>query len=119
MFGVAGNTIDAMMRASTRRALTAADVVVNVPLDEYGSLDWRRAADLMDEGYRAAESMRDRLLPLAVSEADFEAWRRGRQARRRTELPAPAFVELEGLRRQRHEAAECAAGASRRGARST
>ncbi len=97
MFGVAGNTIDAMMRASTRRALAAADVIVHVPLDEYGSLDWRRAADLMDEGYKAAESMREQLLPLAVSEADFEKWRRERLARRKTELPAPAFLELEGF----------------------
>jgi NTE family protein len=41
--------------------------------------------------------MRDRLLPLAVSEADFDAWRRVRQGRRRTALPPPAFVELEGF----------------------
>ena len=71
MFGVAGNTLDAMMRASTRRALAAADVVVDVPLDQYGSLDWRRAGSLIEEGYRAAEAMRDRLLPLAVSETEF------------------------------------------------
>ena len=44
MLGVAGNTLDAMMRASTRRAIAAADVVINVPLEKYGSLDWRRAA---------------------------------------------------------------------------
>ena len=97
MFGIAGTTLDAMMRASTRRALVAADVIINVPLEEYGSLDWRRADELIDEGYRAAESMRDRLLPLAVSEADYAAWRADRQARRRSELPAPAFVELEGI----------------------
>jgi NTE family protein len=97
MFGVAGNSLDAMMRASTRRALAAADVVVDVPLEKYGSLDWRRAADLIHEGYKAAEAMRDRLLPLAVSEADFEAWRVARQARRRTELPAPSFIQLEGF----------------------
>ena len=97
MFGVAGNTLDAMMRASTRRAIAAADVVVTVPLSEYGSLDWRRAADLIEEGYRAAEAMRDRLLPLAVSEADYEAWRSRRQGRRRTELPPPAFIQLEGF----------------------
>jgi NTE family protein len=97
MFGVAGETIDAMMRASTKRALASADVVINVPLKEYGSLDWRRADDLMDEGYRAAEAMRDQLLPLAVSQADFEAWRRARQARRRSELPVPSFIELEGF----------------------
>jgi NTE family protein len=97
MFGVASNTLDAMMRASTKRALDAADVVVNVPLEQYGSLDWRRANALMDEGYRAAEAMRDRLLPLAVSEADFHAWRTARQGRRRTELPAPSFIELDGF----------------------
>jgi NTE family protein len=97
MLGVAGSTVDAMMRASTRRAITAADVVINVPLEKYGSLDWRRAAALIDEGYRAAEAMRDRLLPLAVSEAAFEAWRRTRQARRLKELPPPAFIAAEGF----------------------
>ena len=29
--------------------------------------------------------------------AEFEAWRRGRQARRLKELPPPAFIELEGF----------------------
>jgi NTE family protein len=97
MFGVAGNALDAMMRASTKRALAAADVTVNVPLAKYGSLDWRRAADLIEEGYRAAESMRDRLLPFSVSDAEFAAWRLARHERRRTELPTPAFIELDGF----------------------
>ncbi len=97
MFGVAGNTLDAMMRASTRRALASADVVINVPLREFGSLDWRRADELILEGYRAAEAMRDQLLPLAVSEAEFEAWRKSRLARRRTELPVPTFIQADGF----------------------
>ena len=33
LLGVAGNTLDAMMRASTRRAIASADVVINVPLE--------------------------------------------------------------------------------------
>ena len=97
MLGVAGNTLDAMMRASTRRAITAADVIINVPLEKYGSLDWRRAEALIDEGYRAAEAMRDQLLPFAVSESEFETWRSGRRARRLKELPPPAFIEAEGF----------------------
>ena len=97
MLGVAGNTLDAMMRASTRRAMASADVVINVPLSEYGSLDWRRAPELIEEGYRAAEAMRDQLLPLAVSEAEFEAWRKTRQSRRLRDLPAPAFIDSEGF----------------------
>ena len=97
MLGVAGNALDVMMRASTRRALASADVVIDVPLATYGSLDWRRAPDLIAEGYRAAEAMRDRLLPLALGETEYEAWRRARQDRRRTGLPTPAFIDLEGF----------------------
>jgi NTE family protein len=97
MLGVAGNTLDAMMRASTRRAIVSADVVINVPAQTFGSLDWRRAAELIDVGYRAAEAMRDQLLPLAVSEAEYETWRQARQGRRRTELPAPAFIQADGF----------------------
>jgi NTE family protein len=97
LLGVAGNALDAMMRASTRRAITAADVIINVPLEKYGSLDWRRADALIDEGYRAAEAMRDQLLPFAVSETEFEAWRQGRQARRLKDLPSPAFIDSEGF----------------------
>jgi NTE family protein len=97
MLGVASNTLDAMMRASTRRAIAAADVIINVPLAQYGSLDWRRAAALIEEGYRAAEAMRAELLPLAVSETEFEEWRRGRQARRRRELPPPAYIQADGF----------------------
>ena len=97
MLGLTSETMEAMMRASTRRALMSADVVVNVPLKEYGSLDWRRAPDLIDEGYRAAEAMRDQLLPFAVTESEFEAWRAARQARRRTAMPLPTFVQLDGF----------------------
>jgi len=97
MFSVAGSSLDAMMRASTRRSIAAADVVITVPLEKYGSLDWRRAPALIDEGYRAAEAMRDRLLPFAVSEEAFETWRRTRQARRLKDLPTPTFIEAEGF----------------------
>ena len=95
--GLAGSTLDAMMRASTTRALASADVVINVPVSDFGSLDWRRAPALIDAGYRAAESMRDQLLPLALDEIEFAAWQRERQTRRRTELPSPAFIDLVGF----------------------
>jgi NTE family protein len=97
LFALAGATIDAMMRANTRQAITQADIVINVPLAEFGSLDWRRSNELIAEGYKAAEALRDRLLPLAVSENEYAKWQAGRTARRRTSLPAPAFSRLEGF----------------------
>jgi NTE family protein len=95
--GLASATIDAMMRASTMNSLSSADVIVNVPLKQFGSLDWRRSADLITEGYRAAEAMREGLLPLAISESDYERWRQDRESRRRRQLPTPTFVRLEGF----------------------
>ena len=96
LLGLMGSTLDAMMRASTRRAITGADVVINVPLKEYGSLDWRRYKELIAEGYRAAEANRAALLPLAVDEEAWQAWRTARSRARRTSLPVPAAVRVEG-----------------------
>ena len=97
MSGLAGATLDAMMRASTKASITSADVILDVPLAAYGSLDWRRSDDLIREGYAAAEAMRDRLLPLAVTEAEYEQWRQDRQSRRHQVLPIPTFVRLDGV----------------------
>jgi NTE family protein len=97
LLGLAGATLDAMMRSSTRQVITTADIIINVPLQDYGSLDWRRSSDLVSAGYEAAEAMRADLLPLALAEPEFAAWRRQRQQRRRTEVPAPLFVRTEGF----------------------
>jgi NTE family protein len=96
LFGLVMETLDAMMRANTLKAAAGANVMINVPVTEFGSLDWRRAPELIKAGYDAAESNRDRLLPFAVSEAEWQQWAAARAAKRRTTLPSPAFVELEG-----------------------
>ena len=97
LLGLAGSTLDAMMRASTPTSITSADIIIDVPLRQYGSLDWRRSDALIEEGYRAVEALRDRLLPLAVSEAEYERWTQARQARRRTTLATPTYLEATGF----------------------
>jgi len=96
MLGLGGGTLDAMMRANSLKALASADVVINVPLAKFGSLDWRRYKALIAEGYKAAEAMRERLLPLAVDDAAWQAWVAERAARRRTALPTPTSLSIEG-----------------------
>jgi NTE family protein len=70
--------------------------MINVPVTEFGSLDWRKAPQLIAAGYQAAESMKDRLMPLAVSDAEWQQWRAKRESARRTTLPSPASVRVEG-----------------------
>jgi NTE family protein len=99
LFGLAGGTLSAMMRASTKEGLAAADVVLNVPLVEkgYKSLDWRRSKDLIEEGYQAAEAIKDELLKYAVNEVEYDRWLQRRNAARRATPPPPAFVKFEGI----------------------
>ena len=97
MLGLAGATIDAMMRANTKTALTSADVVLNIPLAEYGSLAWRQSDALIEEGYKAAEAMKDTLLRYAISEAEWQQWQAHRVAARKVAWPQPGFVTLEGV----------------------
>ena len=96
MLGLLSSTVDAMMRANTLRTLASADVVINVPLTDFGSLDWRRHLDLVRAGYDAAEAMKSHLLPLAVDDATWQQWSAARQKARRTSLPPPSFVRVEG-----------------------
>ena len=43
MFALMGQTVDSMMRANTTRALQSADLVIQVDVEGFGSLDWRRS----------------------------------------------------------------------------
>jgi NTE family protein len=97
LFGLMGQTVDSMMRANTRRALAAADIVISVDIAGFGSLDWRRAGDLITRGYEAAEQHSADLLPLALGEAEWAEWTAARARRRRRTVPDPQFVATAGL----------------------
>ena len=73
--------------------------MLNIPLVEkgYGSLDWRRSKDIIEEGYKAAEAMKDELLKYAVNETEYQKWLERRNAARRSTIPPPAFVRFEGV----------------------
>jgi NTE family protein len=96
LLGLMSQSIDVMMQANTRDTLKNADIIMVPSLEKFGSLDWRKSGELADAGYRAAEAMKDRLLPLAVSDTEWAAYQERRRARRKTALPAPEFVTVAG-----------------------
>ena len=97
MLALMGQTVDSMMKANTRRALESADLVLQVDVEGFGSLDWRRSAELIQRGYEAAEKHRDQLLPHALSDADWDAWFKSREQRRRLPLPVPQYLSTAGI----------------------
>lgn len=97
MFAILGQTVDAMMAVGIRRALQEADLIVEPDLKGLSGMDWRRATELADRGYQAAEAMRADLLRYALDEADWAAYRAGLDGRRRPAPPAPDFISVEGV----------------------
>jgi NTE family protein len=97
LFSLLGQTITAMMDASTRRALASADLIVDPDLTGLGSLSWRSSEELAKRGYDAAERMSEELLNYAVSQEEYRASAAARQARRRTTLPVPTAIEVVGV----------------------
>ena len=114
ILGLAGATIDAMMRANTKKALTSADVVLNVPLQDFGSLDWRQSDALIEEGYKAAEAMKDTLLRYAVSDEEWRQWQAHRAAARKVCMAAAGVRHARRRRRRRRAAHERTAGEAHR-----
>ena len=97
MFGLMGRTVDAMMRSATRTALQSADLTLAVDVKGFGSLDWRRADELIARGYQAAEGRRAELLKYRVDDAAWQAWTAARRSRRRSDIPVPKLLKLEGV----------------------
>jgi NTE family protein len=96
LLGLVAETMDAMIRANAAANLAAADVAITVPLEGYSPNDFDRARDLIRAGYDAADAMRVRLLPLALDDAGWAAWRTARRDRTVTRLPVPSFVRVDG-----------------------
>lgn len=97
LFGLLGQSVDVMMKSSTAAALQHADMIIAVDVEGFGSLDWRRADELIARGYQAAESRRDELLKYRASDEEWQAWLAQRQSRRKTEIPPAAFLKTEGF----------------------
>ena len=72
--------------------------MIAIDVEGFGSLDWRRADDLIARGYQAAEQHREELLKFRASDADWQEWLATRERRRKTALPQPTFLTMTGVK---------------------
>jgi NTE family protein len=97
LLAVLGESLDVMMRAGSRRALELANIVLVPNLKGFSGIDFDRADEFITLGYAAAEAQRPALEKFALSQADYEAYLAARTRLRKTRLPTPMFVEVEGV----------------------
>jgi NTE family protein len=98
-FSVLGNSISVMINANELRSMESADLLVSVPLQKYGALDFDKADEIIKIGYNAAAAKAKVLMTLAVDDATWKQYLADREARRRSN-PVPTFIAVNGVNGQ-------------------
>lgn len=95
--GVLGQSISVMISANELKSMESADLMLSVPLQKYGALDFDKADEIIKIGYDAAAARATVLLPLAVDDATWNQYLAERNARRIIKPPVPAFIAVDGV----------------------
>lgn len=94
-FGVLGRSVSVLVAASEMRGIEKADLLISVPLEGFGSMEYNRLEELIKLGYEAAQAKAALLSTLSVDEPTWQAYLAQRAARRLT-TPTPQFVQVAG-----------------------
>ncbi len=100
VFDVLGRAIDVVIRDNEIRGMAGADLIVNVNLRAYTSLDYAQAETIVGIGAEAAESKGRVLAPYSMDEHSWQQYLQERKARERHAVPVPQFVKVEGTNPQ-------------------
>jgi NTE family protein len=95
--GVVGRNVSIMVAANEINSLKNSDIVVSSDVSKIGTLDFEKNEEIIPLGYKAAELEAKELEKYALNDADWAAYVAQRQARRRTNVPVPQFVEIYGI----------------------
>jgi len=106
--GVLVRALSAATYQNVEQSLKQADILLQPELKTFTTMDYSKAQELIDAGYKAAEKQRAQLMRYALSDADWETYLATRKARIH---PHPGL--LQALRVETTQVAPGAAGAER------
>jgi NTE family protein len=104
VFSVLDHSVRVVLDENELRSLAQADAVVSVPLADYRSVDYVKSAQIMKRGYEAASSRAPLLEAFALDDAGWQERQKVREARKRSDVPTPQFIEVQGT--NAHEATD-------------
>jgi NTE family protein len=96
VFSVLNHSVRVVLEENELRGLAQADAVVSVPLSEFSTVDYAKSAQIMQRGYEAANARARLLEAFALDDAQWQEHQQLRQARKRSDVPAPQFIEVQG-----------------------
>jgi NTE family protein len=97
LVGVAGRNLDIMVKANEAPNMADANILLKADVSKFTSSDFTESAAIIPKGYEVAETHAAELEKYAVNDADWKAYVEQRNARRRTNVPTPQFIEVVGV----------------------
>jgi len=97
LLGVAGRNVSIMVANNERESMKNADILLKADVSKFSATDFGDSATIIPQGYKVAEAHAAELEKYALNDADWKAYVADRDARRRTEVPVPQFIDIYGL----------------------
>jgi len=97
LVGIAGRNVAIMVAANEVQSLKDANIVISSDLSKFGAMEFSRSSEIIPLGEKAAAEQSAELVKYSLNDADWAEYLRQRQARRRTKVPVPQFVDVYGL----------------------
>ncbi len=89
-------SIDAVVRASEKRGIEMATVVIRVNVAGFGTTSYDQRVEIEKRGREAADAMAATLAGYRLEDADWKEYLAQRQARIRQSAPTPQRIRVEG-----------------------
>ncbi len=96
LFAILGRSIDVVVAGNEIRGLAGADLVVNVGLQDFSSLDYAKSKEIIEKGTEAAAQKSRLLETYALDDTAWEQYMERRQSQRKSGIPVPQFVKVQG-----------------------
>ena len=96
LFSVLGQSIETVIHNNELQGLADADLIVNVDLREFTSVDYRKADKIIEIGTQATQAKEKILTPYSLKDEAWAVYLQARAARKETNVPVPQFVKVEG-----------------------
>ena len=100
LLGSVGRYISIMVASNEIKSMQDADILLSADLKGFAALDFAKSEEIFPKGVEAASKKANVLARLALNETDWTAHLEARNARRRTRVPEPAFISVDGTRNE-------------------
>src|ERR1700761_9101656 len=97
LVGVAGRNVDIMVTANELNSMKDANILLKADVSKFSSGEFEKSAEIIPKGVEVAQQHAAALEKYVVSNADWQAYLKERNSRRKTYLPEPKFVDIYGM----------------------